>query len=163
MKSPLRFGLRKTILSLGEFWFAARTGAVAFATPGNKPKHHIRVVTGRPQPLRGGPNVCNWHKADVSAGEILPRIQRQIFMTGTASFASLAFRENFAQEVLDESVRLLSAVRFSRGQNAAEILPSIEAEGACRQVCSWALSGHWLDGEDVHAAPTVDPNSWIGP
>ena len=43
------------------------------------------------------------------------------------------------------------------------ILPSIEAAGACRQVCSWALSGHWLDGEDVHAAPTVDPNSWIGP
>ena len=43
------------------------------------------------------------------------------------------------------------------------ILPSIEAAGACRQVCSWALSGHWLGGEDVHAAPTVDPNSWIGP
>jgi hypothetical protein len=42
-----------------------------------------------------------------------------------ASLARFGFRENFAREVLDESIRLVFAVRFQRA--AIGLLPSKEA------------------------------------
>ena len=57
-----------------------------------------------------------------------------------ASLANFGFRENFAPEVLDESIRLVSAVRFQVCRhNGPGISPSSEAAIGVRRHASLGL------------------------